>query len=164
MPRVSIHLLGTPIVRQDEVEVFLPSQKALGLLFLLTAQPGQAHPRSRLVAQLWEESGEREGRNSLSVALSRLRQSLPALPLQTEGDALLCPATPDLWVDAAAFLALAGETDPATLESAADLWRGPFLDGFAVRDSAAYEEWLRLERVSWLALEMQLLGRLIVCI
>jgi DNA-binding SARP family transcriptional activator/ATP/maltotriose-dependent transcriptional regulator MalT len=161
MPRVTIHLLGPPLVRHDGSDVFLPSQKALGLLFLLAAQPGQVQPRSRLVAQLWEESGEREGRNSLSVALSRLRQSLPALPLSAEGDALTLPATPALWVDTAAFLDQAHDrADLATLEAAAALWRGPFLDGFAVRDSASYEEWLRLEREQWQARALALLDRL----
>src|SRR5687767_11803768 len=99
MPRLAIRLLGPPHIRQNDADVVLLSQKALGLLVLLATQPGQAQSRSRLAGLLWEESGEREGRNSLSVALSRLRQNLPALSIVAEADALTVPASPDVWVD-----------------------------------------------------------------
>jgi DNA-binding SARP family transcriptional activator len=43
----------------------------------------------RLIALLWEASDEQEGRNSLSTALSRLRRSLPNVPIHPAGDSLV---------------------------------------------------------------------------
>lgn len=162
MARLMIRVLGSPRIVDDGGEVRLPAQKALGLLYFLAVQPRQNLSRSRLVALLWEESTEREGRNSLSVALSRLRQSLPTLPVVADATMLCWRPEADTWVDANAFSELT--TDGATieeLERAVALWRGPFLDGFAIRDSAGYEEWLRLEQESWQERVLEVLDRLV---
>lgn len=162
MDRLSIRLLGAPGLRAGDEDIHLVANKALGLLFFLVVHPGQAYSRGRLVAHLWEESGEREGRNSLSVVLSRLRQSLPFAPITAEGDTLCWQPDDSVWVDIMAFQALTGST--ATLDhlaAAVDLWRGPFLDGFTVRDSASYEDWLRIEREAWRERVLGVLDRLI---
>ena len=57
-------------------------------MFYLAARPDQAVSRTRLIALLWEESDEPEGRNSLSTALSRLRRALPNAPVLPLGDSL----------------------------------------------------------------------------
>src|SRR6266511_2820599 len=72
-----LQLLGAPSVFDDLREIYLPSQKAQALLFYLAAEYGRSFSRSQIIALLWEESSEREGRNSLSTVLTRLRQSLP---------------------------------------------------------------------------------------
>src|SRR5207244_6205286 len=55
--------------------------------------------------------------------------------------------------------------DPAQrmqrLEQAAALYRGDFLDGFSVRDSESYDEWLRLERERWQQRWLNVLDQLI---
>lgn len=151
-----LRLLGAPSVADDTRELYLPSQKAQALLFYLAAEAERSFSRSQIIALLWEESSEREGRNSLSTSLTRLRQALPLFPVRTEGDTLAWQAAPDAWVDLHAFQ---GAMQPATaeapahrivrLEQAAALYRSSFLDGFGVRDSISYDEWLRLERERW---------------
>ncbi|HWQ13140.1 MAG TPA: BTAD domain-containing putative transcriptional regulator [Roseiflexaceae bacterium] len=151
-----LHLLGAPAIRNEDHHVHLPSQKAQALLFYLAAEAGRGFARGQLIALLWEESSEREGRNSLSTVLTRLRQALPLFPLRAEGDTLAWQTSAEVWVDLHAFQALArapagegAEQRVRRLEQAAALYRGPFLDGFALRDGEAYEEWLRLERERW---------------
>jgi DNA-binding SARP family transcriptional activator len=142
-----LQLLGAPTIVLDGRPAPLSAQKAQALLFYLAAEPGRPHTRGQLIALLWEESGEREGRNSLSTTLSRLRQALPAAPVRADGDTLAWDPTAGAQVDLHEFEALAhGAQD---LEGAAALYRGPFLDGFEVRESVGFEEWLRAERERW---------------
>ncbi|HNP73554.1 MAG TPA: BTAD domain-containing putative transcriptional regulator, partial [Kouleothrix sp.] len=163
-----LRLLGAPSLADDARELYLPSQKAQALLFYLAAESERSFSRGQIIALLWEDSSEREGRNSLSTALTRLRQALPLFPLRTEGDTLAWLATPDVWVDLHGFQATAQPAQAGAaarrtdqLEMAAGLYRGTFLDGFSVRDSATYDEWLRLERERWQQRWLNLIDQLI---
>jgi DNA-binding SARP family transcriptional activator len=152
-----LRLLGAPSLLDDEREVYLPSQKAQALLFYLAAEHERGFARGQLIALLWQESSDREGRNSLSTVLTRLRQSLPLFPVRAEGDVLAWQPSADVSVDLHEFQAAtagARRDEPAQarvarLESASTLYRSTFLDGFSVRDSESYDEWLRLERERW---------------
>ena len=154
---LSLRLLGAPSIFDDDGEIHLPSQKAQALLFYLAAEHQRSFARGQLITLLWEESSDREGRNSLSTVLTRLRQSLPVFPLRAEGDTLAWQPSPDVWVDLHEFQnvslspqkAASIESHIQRLEAAVALYRGTFLDGFSVRDSEGYEEWLRLERERW---------------
>lgn len=165
MPTLRLSLLGPPVIQDGETELYLSAQKAQALLYYLAAQPGRAFPRAHLITLLWEESPEREGRNSLSTVLTRLRQALPLFPIATTGDALMWQPTADVGVDLVTFSALTaspnGQPTIADLERAAALWRGGFLDGFGVRDSDGYETWLRNEREQWQGRWLNVVGRLV---
>jgi DNA-binding SARP family transcriptional activator len=165
MPSLRLSLLGPPVIQDGETELYLSAQKAQALLYYLTAQPGRAFSRAHLFTLLWEESPEREGRNSLSSVLTRLRQALPLFPIATTGDTLMWQPTPDVRVDLVGFQALTasptGQPTIADLERAAALWRGGFLDGFGVRDSDGYETWLRTEREQWQGRWLNVIGRLV---
>jgi DNA-binding SARP family transcriptional activator len=167
---LTLRLLGSPSVRDGEREIYLPSQKAQALLFYLAAEAERSFARGQIIALLWEESSEREGRNSLSTVLTRLRQSLPLFPVRAEGDTLAWQPSTGVRVDLHDFQAaqldrpLAGSEAPdlvERLETAAALYRGAFLDGFGVRDSESYDEWLRLERERWQQRWLNILDRLI---
>src|SRR5215208_6708194 len=98
-----LRLLGAPLVLEGAREIYLPSQKAQALLFYLAAESARGFARGQIIALLWEESSEREGRNSLSTVLTRLRQSLPIFPVRAEGDTLAWQPSPDVWVDLRSF-------------------------------------------------------------
>jgi DNA-binding SARP family transcriptional activator len=139
--------LGTPPVSVD-----LAAHKGAALMFYLAARPEQPVTRTRLIALLWEESDEQEGRNSLSTALSRLRRGLPGVPVHPLGDSLVWrpDATSPAWTDLGAFLELTRPSaSRAELTAAVALWRGPFLEGFDLRDCTDWDEWLELERATW---------------
>ncbi|MCW5879889.1 MAG: winged helix-turn-helix domain-containing protein [Anaerolineae bacterium] len=128
MAVLSVRLLGPPHIRSGDTELRLPSVKAQALLYYLAAQPHRTFSRSHLVALLWEESAEAEGRNSLSTVLTRLRHALPVFPVAAEGDTLVWRPGDAAWVDTDAFAATGATL--AALSEAAALWRGSFLDGF----------------------------------
>jgi len=51
----------------------------------------------------------------------------------------------DHWLDLAEFQELSNRSDIPSLERAAALYRGPFLDSLSVADSPAFEEWMLLK-------------------
>jgi ABC-type oligopeptide transport system substrate-binding subunit/DNA-binding SARP family transcriptional activator len=131
----------------------LKSQSLLAYLVLHRAQP---QPRERLAGMFWGERPERKARHSLATALWRIRRCLPdeTLILANSHTVWLDPQS-DLWLDVEAFEAWASRDDAASLESAAALYRGDFLDGF-------YDDWIISERYRLEALFLEALARLMV--
>src|ERR1700736_3595165 len=115
-PTLRLRLLGAAQVEAGDppVQVDLAAHKGAALLYYLAARPDQPVARTRLVALLWEESDEQEGRNNLSTALSRLRRSLPSTPIVAAGDSLIWRPDPpkSVWTDIAAFSELSGRHAP----------------------------------------------------
>lgn len=151
---VRVRLLGPAHVEAGDPpqRVDVAAQKGAALAFYLAARPNQPVTRTRLIALLWEDSDEQEGRNSLSTALSRLRRSLPQVPITAVGDALVWRSDPAdaVWTDIAAFAELSRSGAPREdLDRAVGLWRGPFLEGFDLRDCSDWDEWLEVERSAW---------------
>lgn len=157
---LQLRLLGAPLIADDGREINVPAHKAQALLFYLAAEAGRTFSRSQLIALLWEHSSEREGRNSLSTVLTRMRQAMPLFPVRIEGDTLAWQPASQVWVDLQDFAAplpqLAAASSTACvkdtirhLEGIAELYRGGFLEGFSIRDSESYTEWLRLEHERW---------------
>ena len=159
-----LRLLGAAQVEEGSppVQVDLAAHKGAALLFYLAARPDQPVTRTRLIALLWAESDEQEGRNNLSTALSRLRRSLPSAPIVAAADSLIWRPDPpgSVWTDIAAFGEFTGRhASREDLDRAVGLWRGPFLDGFDLRDCPDWDEWLDLERSAWQQRMLEVLER-----
>jgi DNA-binding SARP family transcriptional activator len=149
-----LHLLGPARIESGvpPAPVELTANKGAGLAFYLAARPEQPVGRTRLIALLWQDSDEQEGRNSLSTALSRLRRSLPNVPIVPVGDSLIWRPDPaeEVWSDLDQFQLLTRQTaSREQLDEAVRLWRGSFLEDFDLRDCPGWDEWLRLERTAW---------------
>jgi DNA-binding SARP family transcriptional activator len=150
MPDSQLCLLGPPMLTQGSSDpVPLVRTKARALLYYLAAQPGRMFSRLQLAQLLWEENEEADGRRNLSTTLTRLHHMLPAWPAKTQGDEIGWDPAAPIQVDTTTFLDLTRTLDPRGLAPAIALWRGPFLEGFAVGDSEAYDQWLGQERVVW---------------
>jgi TolB-like protein/DNA-binding SARP family transcriptional activator len=124
--------------------VTLPTRKAEALLAVLACRPGQAHLRERLTAILWSDRSDPQARHSLSQTLSSIRRCFgtPLLAMRREA----VTALPEvLEADVAEFRRLAESDAVSDLRRAAELYRGPLLDGLNLGDSA-FEEWLSHER------------------
>ncbi len=162
---LDISLFGTPLIRLDGVPVDgFVSQKALALLAYLAVEMEQAHARIRLAETFWPDQPEK-------VALKNLRDILFNLQ-KLLGNQTAQP--PYLWItrqtvqfnphsayrlDTRHFNALlaACERHPhkkraacrscaQRREQAVEFYRGVFLTGVNVGDSAVFEHWLTLER------------------
>lgn len=166
-PPLSFRWLGGREVRRDGVSVRLESAKTEALLAWLVLNPGR-HPRAKLNALLWPDLPEGRAAAGLRRALWDLKRKLaPA-----GGRFLLVVSRTDVGVDPTHPIELdvsllleggrpSGPEEPSRLEEAVALYRGDLLEGLAVEDSAAFEEWLLGERESLRLFALSALRRLV---
>jgi len=164
--RLSLSCLGPFQVTLDGQPVTnFKSNKVRALLAYLAVEANRPHRRESLAGLLWPEWPDRDALSSLRYALSNLRQVIGDQQRASERDAdppfllisrdnLQFNTDSDYWLDVAAFLDpvepfLVPTRDAADLsgvEEAIALYRGSFLEGFSLADSAAFEEWALLTR------------------
>jgi serine/threonine-protein kinase len=114
----------------------------LALLALLATSPDTGLSRDKLLLYLWPESDEEDARNALRQVLHTLRKSLasPELMLGST-DLRLNPAL--ISSDVADFQAALVRGD---VDKAAEIYRGPFLDGFHLGQAPEFELWADTKR------------------
>ena len=113
-------------------------RKTLALLALLAAAGRTGLSRDKLVAYMWPEADAEHARGLLKQACYALRRDLhqPDLIL----GATQLRLNPDVITsDVQAFEAALERGDAA---QAAELYGGPFLDGFYLSDAAEFERWV----------------------
>ena len=116
-------------------------RKRLAFLALLASAGRAGMSRDRLLAYLWPESGTDQGRNSLYQLLFGLRRELGAESITGNGELWLNPDMIESDVDLFQDAMSAGRQIDA-----AELYRGPFLDGFYLRGLPEFERWTEEER------------------
>src|SRR5947199_2197220 len=159
---------NTSVVRSERG----PAMSLLRLAVLLyLAVEGGLHPRSKLAALLWPDSEPQDARRALRNALALLRRlladrdaSAPAPShLLSEQDLLgLDPQAPlalDLEVVQQAYQqAQRHSTLPCQEQRAAlvsqvqhalALVRGPFLEGFWLREESGFDAWVQQQQQQW---------------
>lgn len=134
---VDIRLFGTPRVLRAGRAVTFDTRKALALLAVL-AESGIEHSRESLAGMLWPELDGTHARAALRRTLSVTSAIGPAL-IATPSTIGLDPEL--LRCDVTEFRVLAHAGEGAAMARAADLAVDGFLAGFALRDSAVFEEW-----------------------
>src|SRR5262249_3365440 len=163
MKRLRLSLLGPFLVRLgDGPAIAVRRRKARALLAYLAMRPGELQPRERLIALLWGDASPAKARHSLRQTLTSLREDLAAWrgsrPLLA-GDAF-CLDTALVTVDVATFERLSGRAGTESLEQAAAMVRGDFLEGIGV-EGEAFEDWLAAERQRLRATAVHVLDRLL---
>ncbi|HKW50012.1 MAG TPA: BTAD domain-containing putative transcriptional regulator [Gemmatimonadaceae bacterium] len=131
-------------------------RRSLALLALLAVAGERGLSREKVVALLWPESDEEHGRNSLSQSLATLRREMAADdPVLGAAELRLNPQV--VTSDVREFEQFVAS---GALERAAALYRGPFLDGFFVREASDFERWADDQRRRLHEMCAQTLGRL----
>ena len=139
-----LHTFGGCHLERDgaRLDALSGQRKALGLLAVLAAAGARGVSRDALLVYLWPESDEERGRTSLKQLVHSLRQQLHAPEmLLTSGELRLNPDV--VTSDVAAFREAVARGDQA---GAVELYAGPFLDGFYVREAGDFERWAAAER------------------
>jgi DNA-binding SARP family transcriptional activator len=139
------------------------TRKALAIVALVAAE-GRPFARDELAAMFWPEADDEAARGALRRTLSALRTAVGDSGLVIERSQVALDPTTSR-VDLADVERLARSSRPSDLESAAALARGPFLAGFALRDSPAFDDWqaaraARVDRTVGGILERLALARL----
>ena len=141
------------------------SDKVRALLIYLAMEQGRPQRREALAALLWPEQPEKKARANLRRALANLRQVIDdenGRFLHITRQTLQFNPDAGALVDAVQFERLLDEHPPgvAQMEEAVALVRGPFLEGFSIKNSIAFEEWALLKREAFQRRHLQLLHRL----
>ena len=137
----ALNLLGAG---GHELTSVLAQPKRVALLaYLAAATPRRLHRRDSLVARFWPELDQEHARAALRQALHGLRQALGDGVLVTRGDE-------DIGLDAERIRCDVVEFERAAeggqLADALDLYRGDLLEGFFIRGTPEFEQWLEDER------------------
>src|SRR2546423_1311670 len=160
MGLLRLAVLGTPEVFHDETRLSFALRKAQALLLYLAVEKG-LHPRSKLAALLWPDSEPADARRALRNALTLLRSTLPdsssaahshlLSPRELLGLSPQASLELDLdvvqqaWQQALGLSAVPPEEQRTSLvvqfQHALSLVRGPFLEGFWLREDTGFDAW-----------------------
>lgn len=144
-----IQLFGSPRIQLDGQNVHFGRHKALALLAYLVVEQ-QPQTREKLCAIFWHNYTNKGALAELRRTLSTLRKHLPETYLTTERDSIVinCPA--DLHVDVLKLRQAVSQksrqssalhTDSSVLDTAVELYKGSFMEGFSLADSPPFDYW-----------------------
>jgi DNA-binding SARP family transcriptional activator len=151
MARLSLSLLGPFQATLDgQPAAGFESNKIRALLAYLAVEADRPHPRETLAGLLWPDYPNRSALTNLRSALANLRQAIgdrqaepPFLLISRE--TIQFNTASDYALDASAFQDLS-DLSIDQLEQAVATYRGSFLEGFSLADSAPFEEWVLVKR------------------
>lgn len=138
---LEIRLLGPPRVERDGAVVAFETRKSTALLAHLALSD---RPRSRegLCELLYPGHDPERARGALRRTLSTLRSGIGDAWLETSGSGIELRRRRGMVVDVDRFRSMVGpEASPESLTKGVDLFSGEFLEGFALRDSPAFDDW-----------------------
>ena len=138
-PQLHVRLLGPLEVIVGGRPLVVDTRKALAIVALVAAE-GRPFAREELAAMFWPDADDEAARGALRRTLSALRTAIGPVGFVIERARVsMDPATSQ--VDLVELERLATSDRLADLEAAAALARGPFMAGFALRDSPDFDDW-----------------------
>jgi DNA-binding SARP family transcriptional activator/predicted ATPase len=163
---LQLALLGTfHLATGEGVTINLATDKVRGLLAYLAVEANRPHRREALAALFWPDMPDQQARSNLRLSLHRLRQAIDDVApgtsevmLAVNRDVVQLQPVGLEWdhhrfqqalfaCESHDHLALENCTDCLHhLETAAALYRGEFLAGFALDEGETFEDWLLIQR------------------
>jgi serine/threonine-protein kinase len=140
----SLRFLGGASIDGTDAPVTGPAAQRhrLALVALLVGARPEGMSRDKLIGYLWSERDAAHARNLLKQGVHAVRRTFGDDAILAAGDELrLNPSS--IRSDVAEFEAALARGDH---ERAVGLYRGPFLDGFFLRDAPEFERWVDRER------------------
>jgi DNA-binding SARP family transcriptional activator len=138
MTSMRLELLGDLLIRSgDGALVTIGAKKSQALLAYLAMKPSQHVSREKLASLLWSSTGPDQARQSLRQTLSTIRKELSQIApkqkvLVEEGDLLSLDRS--VSCDVPELESLITINTEAALKQGIELYRGDFLDGFAINE------------------------------
>lgn len=155
MAQIRLFVMGAPRLERNGRTVALGRRKAFALLVYL-AITGEPHRRDTLATLFWPEADQVRARAALRRTLASIKAELgdTIIVAQREWIGLSQDPRRALWTDAVRMRVLLDAcrahglpldqrdtTGPDRLVEAVAFYRGPFLAGFTLRDSPAFDDW-----------------------
>jgi predicted ATPase/DNA-binding SARP family transcriptional activator len=142
MQHLKIALLGSPIITLDGKPIETERRKAVGLLAYLAVE-GRTFSREALAAMLWPDYPRASAFSYLRRTLWELNQMLGKEWIEASRDSVSLARNSNLEIDVRTFRDVFGESidQVEDLRQAVELYRGDFLEGLIIADTAPFEEW-----------------------
>jgi len=163
--RLTLHFFGSFKAQlNDHLPIESRAKRIEALLAFLAVESDRAHRRDSLVGLFFPEMPDEQARTNLRQTLTRLRRAIddqnanpPFLLITRESTHFNTDSNHYLDVESfTQFLKGCPAHRPdrdrdckdciQALSNAVALYRGPFLEGFYIEDSAAFEEWIIFKR------------------
>lgn len=142
---LQLRLFGPPEIMWNGESLEIPRRQPRAILYHLAALTKPV-PRSYLCLLFWPEVPESEARRNLSNQVYNLRRALPNPDvIQTPDDSLTLEKQ-QAWSDVRLFKRLSLSSQRKDLQQTADLYRGPFLEGFTLLGEGEFSLWVDRER------------------
>lgn len=135
-----INLLGSCQVVWRNRPLAVPRRQTRALLYLLAARL-EPIARGRIAFLFWPDEPDAVARRQLTRLLSSLRAALPLPDLLRVDEETVALAPALVQSDSQQLVAARADADPAALEAAVALYRGPFMAGFDLPGAPEYEAW-----------------------
>ncbi len=145
---IELRVLGSLDLRtaggQSLDEALRRSKRIALLAYLASARPAGFHRRDKVASLFWPELDKERARGALRTTLSRLRDDLGDDVVESRGSEEIGVRRDRLWCDVDALYECLDRDDAG---GAADLYRGPMLDGVHIQGTSnEFEQWISEER------------------
>ncbi len=158
MSLLALYFLGSPRVSRDRVTLEIRRRKVIALLVYL-AVTAQRHSRDELAEILFGKRDRGHARANLRQTLSLLRSAIGKDQLGADRYSVWLSRSGGLWIDVTEFQRFLKKGQDSKIKAdvasekyniarAAELFRGEFLSGFYVKESAGFEDWQLLMQES----------------
>jgi predicted ATPase/DNA-binding SARP family transcriptional activator len=146
MQHLKIALLGPPQILIEHEPFETERHKTIGLLAYLAVEE-KSHSREALAALLWPDYPRTSAFAYLRRTIWELNQKLGGGWLITDRERVQLVRQPGFEVDTEEFRRLVNQPESAVkaLEEAVKLYRGDFLQGLVVADTAPFQDWQLLQ-------------------
>lgn len=145
---IQARFLGAPVIVKDGKEIFFPYNKVNALVYYILVKGTVM--RDELSGVLWADKPDAIARKNLRNAIYETKKILgPDVFISPRKAIIKVNPDIDVDIDVKQF-----EADPG---SNLELYQGPFLQGFFIKDAAEYENWYLTERDRLEGLYMEVL-------
>lgn len=141
---LKIQLLGQTHIWIDDREIKINRRKSRAVVYYLAAS-SQPIKRQHLIELFWLDLPRKKAQQTLRTTLHGLRK---ALGDHIEAGETIVQLAPGAQVDVRSFEAIMNhaEVEPSQLRKGLNLFQGDFLQDFYLPDSAAFEDWVVIQR------------------
>jgi DNA-binding SARP family transcriptional activator/predicted ATPase len=141
---LKIQLFGPTHIWLDGREIKINRRKSRAVLYYLAASQ-QPIKRQLLIELFWIDLPRKKAQQTLRTTLHGLRKSLGENLIAADTGVKL---SPEVQADVRSFEEIMSQEDIplSQLEQGLDLYKGDFLKDFYLPDSAAFEDWLIIQR------------------
>ena len=143
---IRIEVLGIPRILVNGKPASLSRKRVRAILFYLAAEQ-KPIARTTLAWLFWPDKSTQIASRNLSIHLSYLRNALnDDVLVSSQGAISLAPGVQTDVNDYSLFSNGAGKDDA---RHAFELFRGPFLDGFSIKDADPFDQWAASSATQW---------------